>query len=133
MKILRPIGAIVAWAVLSSIIGYLVSLVLSWLSNAFNVSTTFGSVVFFVITMPLVATINFWICLIVGTWFIQTKNQALAVLIVCGLWQVLTLFLNLRSITTWVVTITTLFTFTILYMGKLGDENNGNSEETSVR
>jgi hypothetical protein len=125
MKILRPIGAIVAWAIISSIVGYVVSLALNWISGAFNISTTFGSVVFLIVTMPIVASINWWLCLMIGLWFVQTKKQALIVLIVCGLWQILTLLSSLKSITMWVVTATTLFAFSIIYIGKLGEENNG--------
>lgn len=127
MKILRPIGAIVAWVILSSIVGYVVTLALNWISGAFNISTTFGSIVFLIITMPTVATINWWLCILIGSWFIQTKKQALIVLIVCGLWQILTLLFNLKNITMWVVTATTLFAFAMFYIGKLGEENYGKS------
>lgn len=127
MKILRPIGAIVVWVILSSIIGYIVTLGLDWLTGAFNVNTTFGSIVFLIITMPIVATINWWLCLLIGLWFIQTKKQALIVLITCGLWQILTLLFSLKNITMWVVTATTLFAFAMIYVGKSGEENNGNS------
>ena len=121
MKILKTVAGFIVWLFASSILSYVVTLLLNWLSKAFNINTTFGSVVFLVLTMPEVATLVFWLCFAIGAYFTSSKGTALALLVICGIWQVLTLLFSLTSVTTWVVTLATIFSFILVYVGKLKD------------
>lgn len=127
MKILRPIGAIVTWIIVTYIVSFIVTKCLYWLVGAFNTSTTFGSIIFLIITMPVVASINWWICLMIGTLFLQTKTQALVVLLVCSTAQIMSLLSNLTNITSWVITLSTIVAFGIVYFGKIKETDNGES------
>jgi hypothetical protein len=118
MKVLKVIAGIVVWVLFASIIAYFATQFLHWLSGAFNIQTTFGSIVFLILTMPEVFCINMWLCLGIGEYFSSSKGTALALLVTCGTWQVATLLYNLHSITTWVVTISTIFAFLLVYLGK---------------
>lgn len=128
MKVLKTIGGIVVWVIVSTILSILGSKVLNWLAGAFHTESTFGSIVFLIITMPIVFSIVYYACLMIGVYFADGKTPALIILLVCGVWQILTLLYSLTSITTWVVSIATVLGFLFVYLGKLGEsKDNGNS------
>lgn len=118
MKIIKTIGGIIVWLIVASIAAIISSNILSWLSNAFKTDTTLGSIIFIIITMPVIFSISLWICMLIGYYFSTGKISSLVLLIVCGLMQVLTLLMNITSITTWVVTVATLIGFGFVYFGK---------------
>ena len=132
MKVLKTIGGIVSWLIVTSLLALFGTRILGWIAGAFNTETTFGSIIFLIITMPVVFGIVFYACLMIGMYFAEDNKSALIILIVCGLWQILTLCLSLTSITTWVVTIATLIGFIIVYIGKLREAKD-ESKEAKIR
>ena len=129
MKVLKAIGGIIVWVIVTSIIAIITTRILQWLTGAFNTSTTLGSIMFLIITMPVVFSVAFYVCVMIGAFFASDKLSALTLLIVCSGWQILTLLMNLKSITLWVVTIATLLAFLFVFLGHLGEsKENGESK-----
>lgn len=133
MKILKTIGAIVLWIILSSIAAIIVTKVLAWLSNAFNINTTFGSVIFLILTMPEVMTISFWIVLYIGLILLDLKWQAIIYSIFVGFCQISSVILNPTNITMWCTTIASIVALIMVILNTIGkqipveDQENGNS------
>lgn len=96
---------IVAWYIAISIESFIIGFVLSWLSGAFNISTTFGLIVFYVITLPVVCSFIYYTCIFIGASIPRTKKQATTAGIICTLWQVLGLFLVTKGLLPLMITI----------------------------
>ena len=126
MKILRPIGAIVCWAIAYTVIAFLGSKGIQILRSVINTETTFGFILLLAIALPVIAGINFYICLAISVYLLETKTQALITLLVCGLWVILLFFYSPTNIINWALTASTIFAFLIVYLGKLGEsKKNG--------
>ena len=128
MKVLRPIAAIICWVVAYGIIGLLASKGIQILTGVINTETTLGFILLLIIALPIIAGANFYVCLMIGVYFLQTKTQALVTLLVCGLWVILLFFQQPSNIIVWALAASTIFVFLIVYLGKLGEsKENGNS------
>lgn len=114
---LRVIGTIIAWIILGSIVAIVGNFILKWFASAFNTDSTLGSILFIVIAMPVVAGVNFWLCLILGLTILKKKGEVIPVLIFVVLSYALSLLSNLSNITNWVSAVASIFAFVVILLG----------------
>ncbi len=130
MKVLRPIAAIICWISAYTIIGFLGSKGMTLLSRVIDTQSTFGFILFLAISLPIIASVNFYACLMSGLFFIQTKTQALVVLLVCGIWEVLLFAFNPGNVVNWALGASTILTYLMLFLGKLGESKHESKKTT---